>query len=112
MQEFHQAELASINARREAQTEDDKFKLEDTRRRSDAYIERMRILNERTPGGLKTTEQSLYDASGKLIGSKKTTTGPTQGMTRMLAKDGVTEVDVPNDKVDDFMTNYGGTRKQ
>ena len=111
MQAYHDAELASIGARREAQTADDKFKLEDQKRRTDSQIEHQRILNESIKSG-KTTDTSLtYDAAGNVTG-KRVTSGPAQGKTRMLSSDGVTQVDVPNDKVDDFIKNYGGKRVQ
>lgn len=109
MQTYHNAELASIAARREAQTEDDKFKLEDQKRRTDAQVELNRIKGEALTSG-KTTDTTLqYDKAGNVTG-KRVTSGPAQGKTRMQVSDG-SLVDIPNDKVDDFIKNYGGKRQ-
>jgi hypothetical protein len=79
MQAYHNAELASIAARREAQTEDDKFKREQLQRKNDSIIERNRILNEATSmksgATEKQTSTSIFDANGKLTDRKVTTTG-------------------------------------
>ncbi len=78
MQAYHNAELASIAARREAQTEDDKFKLEDTKRRTDSILERNKILNEAIQG--KETDTSVtYDKAGNVVG-KKVTSGLRQSV--------------------------------
>lgn len=109
MQAYHDAELASIAARREAQTEDDKFKLEDQKRRTDAITELSRIRGEALKSGKQTDTTLNYDSSGNVTG-KKVVSGPVRGKTRMMSADG-NLVDIPDDKVDDFIKNYGGKRQ-
>lgn len=110
LQDYHKAELASIDARRKAQTEDDAFKLDETKRMHDAQIARLKVLNDNTGAGKEADTSYTYDKQGNITG-RKTVTKPASGMVRMLAKDGKTEVDVPSNKVDDFINNYGGSRK-
>src|SRR5258706_9411643 len=109
MQAYHDAELASIAARREAQTEDDKFKLEDQKRKTDSTIEYNRIRSEALQSGKQTDTTITMDANGNPI-AKRVISRPVQGKTRMQTSDG-NLVDVPNDKVDDFIKNYGGKRQ-
>jgi YD repeat-containing protein len=75
MAEYHKAELASIAARREAQTENDKFKLEDQKRRTDSIIGRNKILNEATQnktGPTTETTEVTYNKEGQATGKTVT----------------------------------------
>lgn len=73
MQAYHNAELASIAARREAQTEDDKFKLEDQKRRTDAQIELSRIRGEALQSGKVTDTSVTMDKNGNPIAKRVVT---------------------------------------
>jgi hypothetical protein len=75
MQAYHDAELASIAARREAQTEDDKFKLEDQKRRTDSTIEYNRIRGEALQSGKVTDTSVTMDKNGNPI-AKRVVTRP------------------------------------
>lgn len=103
MQAYHNAELASIAARREAQTEDDKFKLEDQKRRTDSIVERNKILNESTSmksgATEKETSTSIYDSTGKITDRKVIRTGPTQDKVTMIGKDGKSYL-IPKNKIE------------
>lgn len=110
MQEFHNAELAARAAREEFHQKDAEFRNEQLQRRVDSTVERNKILNQSSSGsGKETTSSYEYDDQGRPK-RKKVISGPAQGRVRMLTKDG-DEVDIPENKVDDFIKNYGGKRK-
>jgi hypothetical protein len=94
MQAYHDAELASIAARREAQTEDDKFKLEDQKRKTDSVIERNRILNLASPGTGKQTDTTVtLDKNGNPI-AKRVISKPL-GQQSLTDPDGISH-DISN----------------
>ncbi len=110
LREYHQAELASIAARRAAQTEDDKFKLEDQKRRTDAQVELSRIRGEALKSGKETDTNYVYGPDGTTIISKRVKSGIVQKMVPVIDKNGMSG-SVPEDKVDEFIRDHGGKRQ-
>src|SRR5260221_3578412 len=82
---YHDAEIASIGARRLAQTEDDKFKLEDMQRLHTGQLERMKILNEKTVQDKNYAQETdVYDAQGNIKESAIKRRGPLSPASNII----------------------------
>lgn len=94
LKEYHKAQLASIDARRRAQTDDDAFKLEETKRIHDAQIKRMEALNNKSDVKERESTTELIDANGNVTTDsakavrKVTRSGVPKGTKILTSPDG------------------------
>jgi YD repeat-containing protein len=106
--ERHKAQDAAKESKDAWQKADAEFKQEQLKRKNDSTIEYNRIRSEALKSGKETDTNVTYDAAGNRTGVR-TITAPVRGKTRMMSADGKL-VDIPDDKVDDFIKNYGGKK--
>jgi hypothetical protein len=110
LKEFQQAEIASRNARINAQKIFDDHKIEELKMNHEKQMAEM----ERKYLPKYTNTTATYNEAGQVTG-RQSVTGPVRGNVRMVRPNPSTgvdeEIDVPENKVQDFIDNYGGRRK-